>query len=359
MRNAYTVLSYNRYHTKALVNITISAEYAAFALLSITNITQALDEFNTIRIEHRSLPSSSASPTPGTSTDGNGYGKHGLGKLWALIGIIIAFGLVVGAFVTRWWIRRSRAIRRVSAADVGRAFAHGTTNTEVPVPIALAGLGDQGIKSSKKGRPVDAEEQDENTLHSRPAASFMTSSTNTRVGEWMEPDFAEMTTSGPTPHNEEGEDRGPYDSARSRTSWSRSRGPSIYGGSLSDPTMLVTDTSMLTNIPTLDEITPGVLSSSRYPTFARHHHHHPLPHQPPLATVPIYEAPTPPESESTHHPISSPPSSPSGPALQHPLSLPAADSVYVDGTTIPLRPLPPLPEPHSRIHDDSAPVDDS
>src|ERR1700733_4995719 len=109
MRNVYTVLSYNRYNTKALVNITISPEYAAFALLSITNITQALDEFNTIRIQHRPLPSSSASPTPGTSTDGNRYGKHGPGKLWALIGIIIAFGLVVGAFVTRWWIRRRRA----------------------------------------------------------------------------------------------------------------------------------------------------------------------------------------------------------------------------------------------------------
>lgn len=319
MRNVYTVLSYDRFKSKELANLTIPEEDAAFALLSITNITQALDEFNTVRIQHQPLPSSSSLPTPGTSTDGGGgSGKHGLGKLWVLISIIIAFGVVVGAFTARWWLRRRRAIRRIAAAT------YDTADSKSPASIALANLSKQ---RGKPGEPLDAE--DEETLHSRPwsewgkpsSASFMTSSTNTRVGEWVEPgDLAEMMTHGSTPHNEEGQ----YESARSRTIRAPSRVHSMHG-SLSDPAMLVADASLLTNIPTLDEITPEALSSSRYPTFSRLHHH-PLPPQPPLATVPIYEAPTPPESESTHQ-QPSPPLSPAGPSLGHALSIPVDNHV--------------------------------
>jgi hypothetical protein len=164
MRNVYTVLSYNRVNSKGLANLTISEEDAAFALLSITNITQALDEFNTVRVQHQPLPSSSSLPTPGTSTEGGGNVKHGLGKLWVLIGIVFAFGLVVGAFVARWWLRRRRAIRRISAASVGGT--RGAADTKPSVPIALVNLRRQSDKFSKAGEPLNAE--DEETLRSRP-----------------------------------------------------------------------------------------------------------------------------------------------------------------------------------------------
>lgn len=333
----YTVLSYNRYNSKELANLTLSEEDGAFALLSITNITRALDEFNTVRIQHRPLPDSSATPTPGMSTGGNGdsAGSHGLGKLWALIGIIVAFGLVVGAFVTRWCFRRRRTFR-LAATSVRRSGD--TADNEASAPISLVSLGPHK-KSAKAG-----ESTEEDTLRSRPwseqykpSNASLTSSTNTRVGEWTEPgEFADIITGGPTPHNnEDGDDRRPHENARSRTSRSRSRGPSIYGGSLSalpDPTMLVTDANLLTNIPTLDEITPEILSSSRYPTFPRHSSHL-LPYHPPLAAAPIYETLTPPESESTHQ-QPSPPLSPSERALQ-PLSFPADRHA---GGTSPLTP---------------------
>jgi hypothetical protein len=176
----------------------------------------------------------------------------------------------------------------------------------------------------------------------------MTSSTNTRIGEWAEPggDFTEMMTCGSTPHNEDGEDRRQHECARSRTTRSRSRAHSIHGSS-SDPAMLLTDASLLTNIPTLDEITPETLSSSRYPTFSRLHHHHPPPPQPPLAAVPIYEAPTPPESDSTHRQPSPTLSSPAaGPSLslRHALSIPS--DTHAEGANPPMpvspsRPFPP------------------
>lgn len=302
LRNVYTVLSYDRKGSEEYSNLTISDSDPAIALLSVTNITQALEEFDTVRVDHQPLPSSSSLPTPGTSTDGHGGsgGKHGLGKLWILIGILLALGFVSGAFITRCLVRRRRSLKRVTK-DVDDTRDGSSTRRPRPhtgIPIALTSLGSYGDKSTSRfSKTSNGDELDEETFHSkRPfaggwhrhsGASFMSSSsgTGTRVGDGTEPtnDFGELSLSLSTV-DELGDDRQPRDGlgtlgpngARStRAARSRSRGPR---GSVHDavyptdahPVSLTTDASLLTNIPTLEEITPEALSSSRYPTFTRH-----------------------------------------------------------------------------------------
>lgn len=316
MRNVYTVLSYNARTAKAYPNLTIPENIPAVALLSITNITEALDDFDTVRVQHQPLSSNSTSPTPGTSTaPGNGGGKHGLGRLWALVGVILGVTLVIIVLVIRWLVRRRRTIRRIAVAT-GSSSVDKSGDVESPGSIALTTL------AASRDTPMDdipiELAMDENTLRSKiwtdrhkysrySGASFLTSSTSTRAGEFAEPnDFGEMQLPSP---DENGQDRHPRNdplvtSRRSRAARSRSRGRSLVGP-MDDgySTPLSLDTT-LSAIPMLDEITPEALSTGRYASFARQAQaqYPSIPHNTSLSHMRIPEDPLRSTSERIPHP---------------------------------------------------------
>lgn len=278
------MLSYDRKGSKEYANLTISDEDPAIALLSITSIAEAMEEFNTVRVKHLPLPSSSSLPTPGTSTGGGHSAKHGLGRLWILIGILLALGLISGAFASRWFVRRRRILGRAAAINANSGHSD-AKEPPAGIPIALVSIGTASDRWSKysTGKPFSADDIDEETFrskrwsawHKHMSATFLPSSTGTRAGDATNPtsDFGELTQIGP---DEFGDDRLPRDdfgAATTGTRISRTGQPHSQGPGVPDcvqPVTLVTDLSLLTNIPTLEEITPEALSSSRYPTFNRH-----------------------------------------------------------------------------------------
>ncbi|KAF8315667.1 acid protease [Clavulina sp. PMI_390] len=296
LRNVYTVLSYDRYDSQLWPNLTLPDNEPAIALLSVTNITEALNEFTTVRINHQPLPSSSATPTPGTSSEHHNK-SGGLGKLWILVGVVIALGLIIGALLTRWLVRRRQ---RVKSANRTSLSLDRSTSGDAAIALSSLASVDTGVQRRKAHTVGDADDLNSSTnsrswagswalAKHQSNASFLSSNASTGPTAVGTGDGAGTTQSV----NEYGEliaaaglddmERGPQElSVRaSRASRSRSRGPgatsvssplleSYSSNELNRPVPLVTDVSLLTNIPTLEEMTPETLSSSRYPTFARH-----------------------------------------------------------------------------------------
>jgi hypothetical protein len=111
LRNVYTVMAYDAPNAHGVfpTNTDSKDTHPQVGLLGLTNATQALQEFNNVRVLNIPLSSgNSSSPTSGQgkSSDGRSVGIH---VLIALIGVI---GACFALFGLRWFLMRRQLRRR-------------------------------------------------------------------------------------------------------------------------------------------------------------------------------------------------------------------------------------------------------
>lgn len=127
MRNVYTVMAYTTPNTDGSFPLVASSDnqtdggisqliHPRLGLLSLTDPTTALKEFNTVRVLNQ--PISSSSPANNTGSNGNTKtidvgGKHLSIGILVLIGLLSFFGLCCILFFIRWFIAR-RSYRHTS-----------------------------------------------------------------------------------------------------------------------------------------------------------------------------------------------------------------------------------------------------
>jgi hypothetical protein len=106
LRNVYTVMAYDAPNSHGVfpANNESANLQPRLGLLSLTNATRAMQEFNNVRILNEPLSSgNSDSPTSGASS--RGKSSVGIDVLLALVGIIVA---CVALFGLRWFHVRRR-----------------------------------------------------------------------------------------------------------------------------------------------------------------------------------------------------------------------------------------------------------
>ncbi|KAF9521205.1 hypothetical protein BS47DRAFT_1335325 [Hydnum rufescens UP504] len=295
LRNVYTVLSYNRRGSIEYANSTAPTNSAEIGLFSLTNITQALQEFHIVRVDQMPLPSpSGGNPTshgtgslPSYTRAPNSNVQHGIPVgISVVIGVLSFFGACIIVFLARCFIvRRKLKVAPPPAASnapdaghsdgaigVGKAAWSGDSSDGVDKPATLV-IAVPRRKKSRWGKGDPSGDIDEETLRSirwsewrqsthYSRASMMTASTN--VGEWTDPD--ELGDLVP-PHD--GGEGGPISTAMD-LSRSRSHGRRgvIYPPAAFTHTHLAVRPDGLANIPTLEEITPESLLS-HFPPMPR------------------------------------------------------------------------------------------
>ncbi|KAI0312251.1 aspartic peptidase domain-containing protein [Amylostereum chailletii] len=146
LRNAYTVLAYDVPDASGAfppTSNTTDTTHPQIGILSLTNITQALDEFNTVRVLKQPLSTGGGGTSnSSTSSDGKGGLSVGLKVLFGLLGFVALCILLFGA---RWFFVR----RRWRRAQAGGGFdgdnkdaylgPRGQRDGDVSLHMALAG----------------------------------------------------------------------------------------------------------------------------------------------------------------------------------------------------------------------------
>jgi hypothetical protein len=116
LRNVYTVMAYDNpdasgaFPTSSDPNIL----HPRVGLLSLTNATLAMQEFNNVRLLNQPLSSGNSSSPSSGATSSTGKLPVGVGVLLALVGVMVACGALFGL---RWFLVR-RQLRRSPHPDV-------------------------------------------------------------------------------------------------------------------------------------------------------------------------------------------------------------------------------------------------
>ncbi|KAI6017208.1 aspartic peptidase domain-containing protein [Pisolithus microcarpus] len=102
MRNVYTVMAYEMPTSKGTFNTSVSTGLAStLGLLGLTNATQAMEEFHTVRVLNQPLDGGQ-SPSSSTSQNGLSVGVE------VLLGLIGFFALCFVSFGLRWFFARRK-----------------------------------------------------------------------------------------------------------------------------------------------------------------------------------------------------------------------------------------------------------
>ncbi|KAG6856074.1 hypothetical protein H0H87_007685 [Tephrocybe sp. NHM501043] len=125
LRNTYSVMAYEPPDASGSFNTSSPSSGAGnikprLGIMGITDPTKALDEFNTVRVLNKPIPSSSGGSSSGSSTqnDGATVGKHISVGVIVLVALLGFFALCVGLFGIRWWLTRRRFRRGLANGDV-------------------------------------------------------------------------------------------------------------------------------------------------------------------------------------------------------------------------------------------------
>ncbi|KAG6826859.1 hypothetical protein H0H92_014154 [Tricholoma furcatifolium] len=163
LRNAYTVMAYEppeadgSFPAPTSINASNSSSNSGSAagditprlgLLGITNATQALDEFNTVRVLNKPISSSGSSGGSSSSSGSSGatVGKHLSVGIVVLVSLLGFFAACVALFGIRWFLTRRR-YRRGPGSEEGVVVAGGGATAAA----ALAGIGRATIEKDGDG----------------------------------------------------------------------------------------------------------------------------------------------------------------------------------------------------------------
>ncbi|KAG6334244.1 hypothetical protein ID866_4850, partial [Astraeus odoratus] len=114
MRNVYTVMAYENPSADGTFNTSVlSGIQPTLGLLGLTNATQAMEEFYTVRVLNQPLNPSST-PTPSAADGGNSLSVG----VEVLIGLVGFFALCVAAFGLRCFFARRKWRKHANAASV-------------------------------------------------------------------------------------------------------------------------------------------------------------------------------------------------------------------------------------------------
>jgi len=134
MRNVYTVMAYEKPNANGTFPTSVvDGIQPALGLYGLTNATQALQEFHTVRVLDQPLDSGGQSPTP------TGDGSTGMSVgVKVLIGLVGAFALCVAAFGVRCFFARRKWRKQGLAGSASASLSHlGDSETEQKIGYEL------------------------------------------------------------------------------------------------------------------------------------------------------------------------------------------------------------------------------
>ncbi|KAI0931005.1 hypothetical protein AcV7_005033 [Taiwanofungus camphoratus] len=140
LRNTYTVMAYEPPDDSGNFPANDSMAAANYlvrprlGLLNLTNITAALQEFNTVRVQHEPLGQSS--PSSGGSSPSSSSGKHLPVGVDVLFGLIAFFGLCFTLFTARWMYMRRKWRRSPQGLEDGDRKAGSYGMSDIPYTMA-------------------------------------------------------------------------------------------------------------------------------------------------------------------------------------------------------------------------------
>ncbi|KAI6022034.1 aspartic peptidase domain-containing protein [Pisolithus marmoratus] len=141
MRNVYTVMAYVTPNSDGTFNTPVSTQLnPTLGLLGLTNATQAMEEFHTVRVLNQPLGGGS-SPTPSTSQKGLSVGVE------VLLGLVGFFALCILSFGLRWFCAR-RKWRKQAENAASPTLSHSEPEPEDKVGYSTYELARRDSRSS-------------------------------------------------------------------------------------------------------------------------------------------------------------------------------------------------------------------
>lgn len=206
MRSTYTVLAYEPPNSDGSFSAPSGANInPRLGLLGLTNATQALDEFHTVRVLNQPLPQSGAGQSTGAgnaAAASTSTKKLSVG-IEVLIGLVGFFALCIALFCARWFIQRrrmqrERAMGRTVGMDLGGntdgAGGGGDAKDEFmmqDVAYRLARRSSYGSRYGPSEETIRAKKYAEYLKQGEARGGYTDDTARTRVAEVDEEKFAD------------------------------------------------------------------------------------------------------------------------------------------------------------------------